>query len=187
MKRRTAAVLVACMGWSVASMAGAQTTTSSTSSSSTTTSTSTTSTTVTNPCAGQVCTDRPPPAFLSGLAGEVALDDGGYCWRSPQPNAQGFLTAVCADVIGVEPRALLLVTAGEMLTLRFGSMVPTEVVFVDDGRSTALTPGNPIRFDANLSVGVHQIAILTKWLQGDAAYRLRLDVRAGGRPIALTG
>jgi hypothetical protein len=187
MKRRTAALLTACMGWSVASMAGAQTTSTSTSNS-TSSSTTSTSTTVVNPCAGQICTDRPPPAFLSGPNGEVALDEGGSCWRSPQPNAAGQLTAVCVDKVpSGDPVALLVVTAGETLTLRFGSMVPTEVVFVDDGRSTALTPGNPIRLDANLSVGIHRIAVLTRWLQGDASYGLRLDVRTAGRPLALTG
>ena len=206
MKRRVAALVAAGMLWSIASHATAQTTTtsSSTTSSSTTSSTtsssttssSTTSTTIAdvNPCAGRQCTETPPAAFLAGVNGEVQLDEGGYCWSSPGPNAQGQFSARCVDKIAKTPDAVLRVRAGETLTLRFAAMAPTEVSLETNGQSWALTAGNPVRFVADLPVGVHEVRFFTKWAQGSASHAVRLDVRAattaptsGPRPLALTG
>ena len=206
MKRRVAALVAAGMLWSIASQATAQTTTtsSSTTSSSTTssttssstTSTSTTSTTIAdvNPCAGRQCTESPPAAFLAGVNGEVQLDEGGYCWSSPAPNAQGQFSARCVDKIAKTPDAVLRVRPGETLTLRFAAMAPTEVSLERNGRSRAITAGNPVRFVADLPVGVHEVRVFTKWAQGSASHAVRLDVRAATtapvsdpRPLALTG
>ena len=191
MRRRTVAVLVACLAWSMASVAGAQTTTSSTSpssSSTTTSSTSTTSTTVANPCTGRICTEDPPPAFLAGGNGEVPLDPSGFCWHSPRPNAQGHIEARCAHPLPPVPGAILVVRTGETLTLRFaGAMVPTAVVLERGNVSTPLTAGNPVRFPVELPVGVYQVTFSSRWLQGSATHIVRLNVRAAPRPLALTG
>ena len=194
MRRRTAALIVVVMAWGVSTTAGAQTTTTSSSTSSSTTSTSavaTTTTTLANPCVGQPCTARPPDAFLSGVNGEVRLDGGSSCWSSPVPDGVG----VCIDVLAREPDAVLVVRAGETLTLRFATaMSPTFVRLERGGQPTALTPGNPVRFGADLPVGSHVVHISTGWLQGDMHYSVRLEVRATGAPatpsrgrIALTG
>jgi hypothetical protein len=184
MRRRRVAVLLAGLGLSLATGAGAQTTTSSTTSPSTSTSTSTTSPTIANPCTGRVCTAEPPAAFLAGSRGEVALDRGSYCWQTFTPGGFG----LCADRAASEPNARLVVTSGETVTLRFSAMTPTEVVLVRANTSTPLTAGNPVRFVMSLPVGVHTVGFFTRWVQGDASYGVRLDVRAAstGR-IALTG
>ena len=193
MTRRTMAVFLVCVAWSTAATAAAQTTSTSTSStstssSSTSTSTSTTSTTVPNPCAGRVCTDAPPPAFLAGVNGEVRLDDGSYCWQVPSPTVPGGFTGLCLDKIAKVPDALLRVQAGETLTLRFGAAMTPTVVTLELGTQQApLAAGNPVRFVADLPVGIHEVRVFTRWPQGDASYTVRLDVRAAPRPIALTG
>jgi hypothetical protein len=192
------AALVLVLGavwWS--SVAGAQTTsTSSTSSTSSSTSTSTstsstTSTTVADPCATQPCTERPPAAFLAGSAGEVALEPGSFCWRSPTPTPPGGFSATCGDRLAFEPSTVLAVTVGETLTLRFSALTPTSVVLEPGDRSTPLTAANPTSFTVDLPVGVRTVGFFTRWVQGDASYYLRLDVRAAavpqGRSLALTG
>ena len=198
MRTRTAGLIVAIMVWGLSTTAGAQTTTTSSSTSSSTTSTSTVATTTTtlpNRCAGQPCTARPPDAFVSGVNGEVRLDNGSFCWSSPAPDANGNLLGLCADSPLRDPDAVLVVRAGETLSLRFATaMSPTFVRLETGGQATALTPGNPVRFAANLPVGSHVVHISTGWLQGDMHYSVRLDVRATGAPatptrgrIALTG
>jgi hypothetical protein len=198
MTRRTVAALVACVSWAVAPGAGAQTTTSSTSTSSSTsststTSTSTTSTTFPNPCAGRPCTDQPPAALLSGVNGEVRLDRGSTCWTRPNPDVPGGFVSFCADVFDQVPDALLVVRAGETLSLRFDTVLsPTFVQLDREEQSTQLTPGNPARLVADLPLGVQVVHFFTRWSQGDASYSVRLDVRAATtaqdpRPLALTG
>ncbi|HEV2759483.1 MAG TPA: hypothetical protein VGV86_07960 [Acidimicrobiales bacterium] len=198
MRRRTAGLILAVMVWGGSTTAGAQTTTTSSSTSSSTTSTSTvapTSTTLPNPCAGQPCTPQPPDAFVSGVNGEVRLDRGSSCWRSPSPDANGGFVGLCVDVLLRDPDAVLVVRAGETLTLRFATaMSPTFVQLERGGQTTALTPGNPVRFGADLPVGSHVVRFFTRWLQGDMGHSVRLDVRAAGGPatptrgnIALTG
>ncbi len=194
MRRRTAGLIVAVMVWGVSTTAGAQTTTSSSTSSSTTSTSTvatTTTTTLPNPCAGQPCTARPPDAFVAGFNGEVRLDNGSFCWRNPVPDGVG----LCADSPLRDPDAVLVVRAGETLALRFATaMSPTFVQLERGGQTTALTPGNPVRFGADLPVGSHVVRFFTRWLQGDMSYSVRLDVRAAGAPatptrgnIALTG
>jgi hypothetical protein len=198
MARRVLAVVAATMIWSMASGATAQTTstsstsTSSTSSSSTTststTVTPTTSTTLANFCAGRVCTGRPPPAFLAGVNGEVALEEDSSCWSTPLPNAPGHVVGLCGDELDKVPDPILRIRAGETLTLRFGAaMTPTSIVLHRGTQSTPISAGNPARFVANLPVGVHEVFFSTRWYQGDASYLVRLDVRAAPRPLALTG
>lgn len=199
MRRRTAGLVVAVMVWGLSTTAGAQTTTTSSSTTSSTTSTTTLATTTTtfpDPCAGQPCTAQPPDAFVAGVNGEVRLDRGSSCWRSPGPDANGNFVALCSDVFPRDPDAVLIVRAGETLTLRFATaMSPTFVQLERGGQTTALTPGNPVRFGADLPVGSHVVRFFTRWLQGDMSYSVRLDVRAAGAPpatptrgnIALTG
>ena len=195
MMRRTLLALVACLSWAVASGAGAQTTTTSTSTStssstSSTTSTSTTSTTVVNPCTGQPCTAQPPVATLSGSEGNVRLDPFEYCWRAIAGDTTQCIAATPAP-IELVPVALVI-RSGETLTLAFsGTGRPTEVVLQRGDQPglnvSALTPANPAVFVAELPVGIYTINFRTKWNQGDVTYRLKVDVRAQPRPLALTG
>ncbi|HEX2046263.1 MAG TPA: hypothetical protein VHF27_00765 [Acidimicrobiales bacterium] len=199
--RRVTALTVTLLTLWLAQGAGAQTTTTTTSSTTSTSSTSTPSTTVAattsttqpNPCAGQPCTERPPEAYLAGVNGEVRIDTGGFCWRSPTPNAQGQIVGVCTSVVPVDPPVTLLVRRGETLTLRFDAPgAPIEVTFRENDVTTPRTAGNPVRFTADHAVGFHTIDVSTRWLQGDVSYRVRLDVRAAATPrtgtdIALTG
>jgi hypothetical protein len=123
----------------------------------------------------------------------VRLDRGRSCWRSPAPDAQGNVVGICADVFDHVPEALLVARAGETLSLRFDTtMVPTFVQLDRGGQTTVLTAGNPTRFAADLPVGVHSVHFFTRWLQGDASYSVRLDVRAAPpasqpRSLTLTG
>lgn len=167
------------------------TSTTNTSTSSSTTSTTTiaiTSTTIAHPCTGHVCTESPPAAFLSGLNGEVAVDRGSFCWMSPTPGGVGR----CLDELRSEHLPELVVQAGETLSLRFEAMSPTAVSLQRENTTTPLTPGNPVRFVADLPVGTHEIMFFTGWLQGDASYVVRLVVRRATTPttgvrISLTG
>ena len=173
---------------SLTGAAAAQTTSSSSTTTSTPTSTiasSSTTTTVPNPCTGQPCTAEPPDAFLSGSGGEVRLDTGSSCWRSPTANADGTTIARCVDVTARAPVARLVVQAGETLTLRFSALVPTEVDLQHDNQTTPLAAGNPVRFRVDLPVGIDDVGFFTRWLQGDAGYGVRLDIRsAAGAPPA---
>jgi len=91
----------------------------------------------------------------------------------------------------------LVVRTGETLTLRFATgMAPTEVGVRrgDQTAPSALTPGNPTVFTADLPAGVHLLFFNTTWAQGDAGYLLKVDVRAAAPPatprpgtISLTG
>ena len=197
MARRTVAVLVACLIWSVASGATAQTTSTSTSTSSTstsstssssTTSTSTTSTTAVNPCTGQPCTVDPPMATLSGSGGDVGLGPFEACWRE----ITGESTKCLVSTPALDEPVGLVIRTGETLTLRFDTtMRPSEVVlFRGDqpgANPTVLTPANATTFVADFPVGVYVISFRTAWLQGHVSYRLKVDVRAAPRPLALTG
>lgn len=198
MRGRTARMVLVCLGLPLlvaGNTATAQTTSTSSTSTSTTSSPTTSTTTVpttsttrAHPCTGQVCTESPPAAFLSGRNGEVALDRGSFCWMSPTPNGVGR----CVDVFHREPEAQLVVQAGEPLTLRFGALSPTAVSLQRENSSTPLTAGNPVRFVADLPVGSHVIGFFTRWVQGDASYGVRLIVRrattpTGGVRISLTG
>lgn len=73
---------------------------------------------------------------------------------------------------------------------------PIDVSLGTDGVVTALTAASPTTFRVTLAPGIHNnLAILTRWLQGEAPYGFRLDVHraatpadpSGGRPLALTG
>jgi hypothetical protein len=105
----------------------------------------------------------------------------------------GGFVGICADVFDRDPKALLVVRAGETLGLRFDTVLAPTFVQLDRGvQSTQITPGNPARFVADLPVGVHAVHFFTRWSQGDASYSVRLDVRApttaqDPRPLALTG
>ena len=176
----------------------AQTTTSSTSTSTTTSTVAptTTSTTLADPCTGQPCTDEPPQVVLVAASGQIQADRGGYCWRRPaDPNR--FCVAL-ARPLGYQPPTLV-VTEGETVTVRFTPPVPGTPVDVSlghDGVVTPLTTANPTTFRVTQAPGIHEgLAILTRWIQGEAPYGFRLDVRraatpadpSGGRPITLTG
>lgn len=192
-------MLAGCLALFVAGAAGAQTTsttsTSTTSTSSSTTTSSTTTTTLVNPCAGQPCTAQPPTAFLAGSGGEVRLEPEGYCWRQ----VDGLLTrcvAFSAPPGGGDPSQTLVVLAGEALSLRFAiGMAPTSVSLTRAGEQPrALAPTNPTVLPVDLAPGIFTVGFVTGWLQGDATYSVRLDVRSPaptatpqpGR-VALTG
>ena len=195
MTRRTLGLLMAVLLWGVSATAMAQTTTSSSTTSSTststtstsTTSTSTTSTTRVNPCTSQPCTADPPVATLSGSGGNVRLESYRYCWRE----IVGDLTRCLTSARPLDEPVGLVVRSGETLTLSFATtLLPREVVFHREnqpGAGTVLAPTNPTTLVANLPVGVYYVSFQTKWTQGDVGYSLKIDVRAGPRPLALTG
>jgi len=197
MARRTAVLLLGCLGLFAAGSAGAQTTSTTSSTSSTTTSStsstlvlpstsSTTSTTEVNPCTGKPCTAEAPAAFLSGAAGEARLDMGNSCWLDPVPTAQGLVRHCIVDV-RADPGATLAVQAGETLSLRFGiAMAPTRasITVEDQSTNTPLAAANPTTFTADFTPGSHTVSFITSWLQGDATYRVKLDVRAATPPPA---
>jgi hypothetical protein len=189
-------------GLFVTTGAGAQTTTTTSSSTTsstvavTTTMAATTTTTVANPCAGQPCTVDPPVATLSGSGGETPLSPLPYCWRAPTSGTDGPVTRCATPALALDIPVGLVVRQGETLTLRFGiGMSPTQVVLARrDQPTTALTPGNPTVFVADLPVGQQLVSFVTTWLQGEATYLVKLDVRAAAvpttsspRPLALTG
>jgi hypothetical protein len=133
---------------------------------------------------------------LVSASGQIQADRGSYCWRRPADP-----TRVCvalARLPGYQP-PILVVTEGETVTVRFTPPVPGTPIDVSlgtDGVVTPLTAASPTTFRVTLAPGIHpNLAILTRWLQGEAPYGFRLDVRraatpadpSGGRPIALTG
>ena len=199
--RRSLTVVLLLVMALVPGAASAQTTTSTTSTTSTSTTTSsaaptTTSTTLTDPCTGQPCTEEPPQVVLVSASDQIQADRGGYCWRRPaDPNR--FCVAL-ARPLGYQP-PILVVTEGGTVTVRFTPPVPGTPVDVSlgtDGVVTPLTAASPTTFRVPLAAGIHHnVAILTRWLQGEVPYGFRLDVRraatpadpSGGRPIALTG
>jgi hypothetical protein len=189
--------LVAVMTF-VPDVAFAQTTTSSTSTStSTTTSTpASTTTTLANPCTGQSCTDEPPGVVLSTPTAQIEADKGSYCWRRPA-DPTGFCVAL-AVAPGYKP-PILVVTEGELVTVRFTAPVPgnpQQVSFASSGALTPLTATNPTSFRVDLAPGIYEsVSLLTRWLQGEVPYAFGLDIRRAAtpavvsdpRPIALTG
>jgi hypothetical protein len=96
-------------------------------------------------------------------------------------------------------KAAGLVTEGEVVTVRFIPPVPgtpLQVSFANAGALTPLTAANPTSFRVDLPAGIHEnLAVQTRWLQGEISYHFRLDVRrpatpavpSDGRQIALTG
>ena len=92
---------------------------------------------------------------------------------------------ICLDRLAFEPDAVLVVQQGETLTLRFSAMTPTEVHLQRGDQSTPLIASNPVRFTADFPAGSsHVVSFFTRWLQGDASYVVRLNVRAAGAPPA---
>ena len=175
-----------------------QTTTSTTSSTSVTTTTvgATTTTTLPNPCADRPCTTEPPGAVLSTSSTQLVPDRGSYCWR--QPAGDTTMCLALAAVPGYKP-PLLVVTEGELVTVRFTAPVPLapeDVALVKAGeRLVALPAANPTEFRVDLPPGLHEsVWLSTRWLQGELQYSFRLEVRArpeptppAGRTLALTG
>lgn len=194
--RRSLRVVLLAVMTLIPGAASAQTTTSTTTTTTSTITPTTTSTTLANPCTGQPCTEEPPQVVLVSASGQIQADRGGYCWRRPEdPNR--FCVAI-ARPLGYQP-PILVVAEGETVTVRFTPPVPgtpIEVSLGTDGVVTPLTAASPTTFRVTLAPGIHDnMAILTRWLQGEAPYGFRLDVRrlatpaepSGGRPIALTG
>ncbi len=195
---RVALVIGATFAPGVAWAQTTTTTTTTTSSSSTTTSTvaPTTTTTLVNPCAGQPCTDEPPGVVLSTATAEIEAHQGSYCWRLQEGSQTRCLALALAP--DYKP-PVLVVTEGETVTVRFTPPVPgvpQQVSFANNGVLTPLTAANPTSFRVDLPAGVHEnLALITRWLQGEVPYGFRLDVRraatsappSDGRVIALTG
>lgn len=199
--RRSLRVILLVVIALVPSAASAQTTTSSTSTTSTSTTTSTvapttTSTTLANPCTGQPCTEVPPQVVLVSASGQIQADRGSYCWRNVADSNRVCLAL--ARPQGYQP-PILVVTEGETVSVRFTPPVPGTPIDVSlgtDGVVTPLTAASPTTFRVTLAPGIYDnLAILTRWLQGEVPYGFRLDVRraaapadpSGGRPLALTG
>lgn len=182
MRRRTAVALLAVVGLFGGGVAGAQTTTSSTSSS-TTSSTSvaptTTSTTLVHPCTGQPCTAEPPGAVLSTSSNQITADRGSYCWRDAT-GPSTMCVVLSAPPPGYES-PLLVVTQGEVVTVRFTAPVPLRPVAVALARQGSLIPmpgTSPSSFRVDLAPGIQNLGLITLWLQGEVPYPFRLDVRA---------
>lgn len=186
-------------------MAFGQTTTSTTVTSTTTTTTEptttttasvTTTTSLPHPCAGQPCTTEPPTAVLSTPSTEIVADRGSYCWRDPIGPSTGCVAL--ARPLDYEPPTLV-VAQDELVTVHFAASVPltpSEVALVRDVDRIALAATNPTRFRADLAPGIYEeVALSTRWLQGEVPYGFRLEVRrpstpatpTAGRSLTLTG
>jgi hypothetical protein len=188
---------------------GAQTTStsSSTTSSTSTTSTSTTSTSTTStsttsttlPCPPERCSAAPPGAVLSGSKGQVAGDQGSYCWAGGPGRP-----AVCRDSVFLDPAAALNVTRGELLTLRFGTeAAPSELMLyrhdqldghrqpVFAGTASSLTASNPSTVRADFPEGTFWLVVASKWSQGSSVTFFKVNVKSAAArqpvPLALTG
>lgn len=127
-------------------------------------------------------------ATLSGSGGNARLGPFSACWR----DMTGDTTTCLAAAVSLDEPVGLVVGTGETLTLRFDTtMRPSEAVLLrgdqPGANPTVLTPANPTTFVADLPVGVYAISFQTKWTQGDVTYRIKVDVRAAPRPLALTG
>ncbi|MFP5318620.1 MAG: hypothetical protein ACLGI2_10040 [Acidimicrobiia bacterium] len=158
--------------------------------------TSTTTTTTVNPCPADGCGQEPPAAILSGSRGEVAGEQGSYCW-SPGPEGPGR----CADFLFRDPATALTVVRGEPLTLRFlTAEAPTEVkvfrhervgrqfepLFAAEERTLAAS--NPTTLRADFPVGTSWLVVSTRWQQGSSVSFFEVDVRpqAHARPATAT-
>ena len=192
-------IAVAAVVTFVPGVAFAQTTTSSSSSTSTSTTTSTpasTTTTMAHPCTGQPCTEEPPGVVLSTPTAQIEADRGSYCWRRPaEPTSFCVALAVAP---GYKP-PILVVTEGDLVTVRFTAPTPgtpQSVSLANNGAVTPLAATNPTSFRVDLAPGIYEsVSVVTRWLQGEVPHHFRLDVRRAGtppiasdpRPIALTG
>ncbi len=199
MRRRMAGVLLVGLGLLTGGGAGAQTTTTTTTAGGIIFPPPTTSTTVVNPCIGQPCTADPPAATLSGTGGNVRMTSFNFCWQDPAFAVDGPRSRCLAGALApFESIPVgLVVRSGEALTLSFDTrMSPTAVALERGDQTTALTARNPTEFTSSLPVGTYLVFFKTKWIQGNADYILKVQVRAAtagpatprtGVPIALTG
>ena len=195
MPTRVAVALLVGLGLFGGGGAGAQTTTSSTSSSTTSSSTTsstsvatTTSTTLVHPCTGQPCTAEPPHAVLSTSSAQITADRGSYCWREATGDSTRCVV-LGAPPAGYKP-PLLVVTQGEVVTVRFTAPVPLRPVAVALARQATLVPlpgTNPTSFRVDREPGIHDNGLITLWLQGQVPYFFQLDVRAAAPPATPVG
>ena len=123
----------------------------------------------------------PPSVVLTAPQDTIRPARGSSCWRS-DPAAP----ALCADVFGFPSDASILnVRRGDTVTVRFevpDTPLGARVFLVDapatDGGSVReLVASNPTTFVADFPVGLHRIGLSTGWVQGDASYSFRLNVR----------
>ena len=124
---------------------------------------------------------RPPATSLSGPADSIRATLGSYCWK---PDATA--AALCADTFGFPSTASILnVRRGDKVTVRFDAPDnPLAVrVFVVDAAPTdagsvrELAGSNPTTFTADLAPGLYRMGLSTAWVQGEASYSFRLNVR----------
>ncbi|MCA1672793.1 MAG: hypothetical protein LC799_11510, partial [Actinobacteria bacterium] len=124
---------------------------------------------------------RPPGVVLTGAQDSIRATQGSSCWRS-DPAGQ----ALCADSPGFPLGASILnVRRGETATVRFeapDSPLGARVFLVDApptdaGAVRELVASNPTTFVADFPVGLHRVGLSTGWVQGDASYSFRLNVR----------
>lgn len=179
-------MLLGCLGLFAASTAGAQTTSTSaldstSTSITTTTIITTTSTAPANPCVGQPCLPEPPAAFLAVNGAEFRLGLADSCWRDATPTGQ----TRCTTAIVVLPA--VVVRSGDALSLRFATdLSPTSASLSVGGNVTPLVAGNPIALGGDFPIGTNIVNISTGWLQGDARYRVTLDVLPAVSPPAVS-
>ncbi len=132
---------------------------------------------------------RPPDAYLSSATGgEVKAEIQAYCWREPRPDGGGF--GVCADRFdAIDPAQTLVVTQGDLLTLRFDQPLQPRSVTVERVatsvspplQTVTAPPENPTRFRADFPPGTHILRVFTQWEQGDAMYVFEVSVQP--RPL----
>ena len=124
---------------------------------------------------------RPPAVTLAGRQDSIRATQGSSCWRSDPAGP-----ALCADTFGFPATASILnVRRGEAVTIQFAAPdAPLNGrVFLVDAPATAggsvreLVGANPTTFVVDFPVGLHRIGLSTGWVQGDAAYSFRLNVR----------
>jgi hypothetical protein len=128
---------------------------------------------------------RPPDAFLSSPSSdEVKADIQAYCWQ--EPDASGGFNSLCADRFdAIDPAQAVVVTQGDLLTLRFDRPIRPRSVTVSRVETSVSPPietfevpaDNPTRFRADLPPGTHILRVFTTWEQGDAIYIFEVTVR----------
>ena len=124
---------------------------------------------------------RPPGALLSGPSDSIRATMGSYCWK-----ADATAPALCADTFGFPSTASILnVRRGDTVSVRFeapdnplGARVfVVDAAPTDAGSVREMPASNPTAFTADLAPGLYRMGLSTSWVQGDASYSFRLNVR----------
>lgn len=152
-----------------------ETTTSTTRRTATTTATTRVPAT-TPPTTTRTSLTEPPAATMRSSDGEVAGERGTYCW---QRDGQ----SLCADSSDIDPQQTLRVRQGSTVDIRWAiEEQPSQVQgkYTEGSQWVDFNPplprSNPTQFAANLSPGVHTVAVFSVWSRGDVVHYFKIDV-----------